>query len=62
MAKNEDVDISELRRRVTSPNGTTEAALNKFSECHLEQTIESGIHAAKIRSEEMAKELFKLKP
>jgi pyrroline-5-carboxylate reductase len=62
MAKNEDVDISELRRRVTSPNGTTEAALNKFSECHLEKAIESGIRAAKIRSEEISKELFNIKP
>ena len=30
MAKNSDVDVVELRRRVTSPAGTTEAAIKSF--------------------------------
>ena len=32
MAQKSDVDIAELRRRVTSPKGTTEAALNSFND------------------------------
>src|SRR5690606_11742257 len=30
LAKNSDVDVAELRRRVTSPKGTTEQAIKSF--------------------------------
>jgi len=48
-------DPALLRKRVTSPNGTTQAALEKMAELGLHQTVMAGIRAARIRSEELAK-------
>jgi len=48
-------DPAVLRKRVTSPNGTTQAALEKMAELGLHQTVMAGIKAARIRSEELAK-------
>ena len=49
-------DIKVLRQRVTSPNGTTEAALKSF-ECNgIEQTIKAAIKAANDRSIQLSKE------
>jgi pyrroline-5-carboxylate reductase len=45
---------STLRRQVTSPGGTTEAALNHFEEMGLEQVLIKGIKKAKARSIELA--------
>lgn len=55
LAASSDVPPSELRRRVTSPKGTTEAALNYFEEHGLEQVLIEGMKRAKARSEELAK-------
>lgn len=58
MAQQSDVDAAELRRRVTSPNGTTEAALKTFDELNLEDVFRKALFAAKNRSEELAQELL----
>lgn len=56
MAKQSDVDVSELRRRVTSPNGTTEAAINSFLENNYTNHVKQAIDAAYHRSIQLAKE------
>lgn len=43
-----------LRENVTSPNGTTAAALKVFSEANLGATIEKAMTAARDRSQELA--------
>ncbi len=45
----------QLRRNVTSPGGTTEAALKVFAEHHLKQVIGAGIKAAADRSRELSR-------
>ena len=47
----------ELRRQVTSPGGTTEAALAAMESNGLEETVGRGIHAAIERSDELATQL-----
>lgn len=44
-----------LRKSVTSPNGTTEAALKVFKKQNIDKTILKAINAAKIRSIELGK-------
>ena len=56
MAQQSEVDISELRRRVTSPNGTTEAALNSFSQNQFSDIVKQAMEAANTRSIELSKE------
>ncbi len=57
MALESDVDTAELRRRVTSPNGTTERAIGIFEQGGLRELVEQALQGAKQRSEELAKEL-----
>ena len=45
----------ELRRRVTSPGGTTEAALKTFEELGFEEIIEKAVRAARDRAREIGK-------
>jgi pyrroline-5-carboxylate reductase len=45
---------AELRRKVTSPGGTTEAALKVFAEGNLGPTIAAGIRRARDRSRELS--------
>ena len=59
MAVNSDVDAAELRRRVTSPNGTTEAAIKSFQAGGFEALVEHALGAAAHRSAEMAEQLGK---
>jgi pyrroline-5-carboxylate reductase len=59
MAKGSDVDAAELRRRVTSPAGTTEAAIKSFQANGFEAMVESALGAAAHRSAEMAELLGK---
>ncbi len=47
-------DPSELRRRVTSPNGTTQAALESFSADGLPRMVARAVAAATRRGEELA--------
>ncbi|WP_104489136.1 pyrroline-5-carboxylate reductase [Acinetobacter indicus] len=48
---------AELRKNVTSPNGTTQAALEVFDRAQVSQNIQAALAAAKIRSQELAAEL-----
>lgn len=57
MAVSSDVDAAELRRRVTSPNGTTEAAIKSFQADGFEALVEKALGAAAHRSAEMAEQL-----
>jgi len=54
MAKESDVDTAELRRRVTSPGGTTEQAINTFESAHLRDIVKAALNAANHRSGELA--------
>jgi len=54
-AGNEDVSV--LRARVTSKNGTTERAILSMESQQVQQHIIKAVHAAAIRSEEMGIEL-----
>tara|TARA_R100000900_G_scaffold1439_1_gene3009 strand:- start:39709 stop:40533 length:825 start_codon:yes stop_codon:yes gene_type:complete len=49
-----DVDVSELRKRVTSPGGTTEAALAQLEKDDFKAIIARAVNQAKRRSEELA--------
>ena len=57
MAEQSDVAPAELRRRVTSPKGTTEQAIKCFEEGELEALFMKAMQACNDRSEELAKEL-----
>jgi pyrroline-5-carboxylate reductase len=57
MATGSDVDASELRRRVTSPAGTTEAAIKTFQAGGFEALVEQALNAAARRSAELAEQL-----
>ena len=49
--------LPALRRRVTSPNGTTEQALLSFERDDLRQTVARAMQACTNRSIELAQEL-----
>jgi pyrroline-5-carboxylate reductase len=49
-------DAAELRRRVTSPNGTTAAAIAAFDERDVKDAIAEGVMAAARRSAELSGE------
>lgn len=57
MAVASDVEASELRRRVTSPAGTTEAAIRTFQAGGFEQLVDDALNAAAQRSAELAEQL-----
>lgn len=57
MAVNSDADAGELRRRVTSPAGTTEAAIKSFQADGFTAMVEKALSAAAHRSAEMAEQL-----
>ena len=57
MALENDVELAELRRRVTSPGGTTERAVQSFQADGLDATIERAMQAAADRAAEMAREM-----
>lgn len=59
MALESDVDVVELRRRVSSPGGTTEKALLVLEEHNIRQIFKKAIASAKKRSEELAEILEK---
>ena len=48
---------SELRKNVTSPNGTTQAAIEVFDRAQISQNIQAALAAAQKRSQELAQEL-----
>ncbi len=49
-----DVDVAELRRRVTSPNGTTEAAIKQFESEDLRAIVARALGKAAQRSRELS--------
>lgn len=55
LALNSDVDAAELRRRVTSPGGTTEAAIKQFEAEHFRDIVARALNKAAARSAELAK-------
>jgi pyrroline-5-carboxylate reductase len=57
MALASDVDVAELRRRVTSPGGTTEQAINTFEQGGLEDLFTRAMTDCARRSVELAGEL-----
>lgn len=57
MALENDVDLVELRRRVTSPGGTTERAIASFEQDRLRDIVAKAMRAANDRAIEMAKEM-----
>ncbi|CAD5106016.1 pyrroline-5-carboxylate reductase [Zestomonas carbonaria] len=57
MAVASDVDAAELRRRVTSPAGTTEAAIKTFQAGGFEALVQQALDAAAKRSAELAEQL-----
>ena len=56
MAAQGDAEPAELRARVTSPGGTTEAAINSFINAGLPRLFEQAITAAFQRAVDMARE------
>jgi pyrroline-5-carboxylate reductase len=57
MAAESGVELAELRRRVCSPGGTTERAIESFRGDGLEATVTRAMAACLARSKEMADEL-----
>jgi pyrroline-5-carboxylate reductase len=54
MLQESGVDAATLRKNVTSPNGTTAAALKVFSDSNLEKIVAEAMAAAKKRAQELA--------
>ncbi len=59
LAEHSAEDVAELRKRVTSKNGTTERALLSMDSNRVKQDIVDAVHAAAKRSKEMGDELGK---
>ncbi len=56
LAERSPETLAQLKQRVTSPNGTTAAALDQFSASDLGSIIEQAVQAANNRSVELSKE------
>ena len=50
-------DVKSLRKKVTSPKGTTEQAINVFDERQLPDIIEAGMRATIARAETLTQSL-----
>lgn len=50
----DDTPAAELRRRVTSPNGTTQAAIESFEADGFRDVVARAVHAARTRGAELA--------
>jgi pyrroline-5-carboxylate reductase len=59
LAKESQCDVAELRRRVTSPKGTTEQAINSFEQDQLRETVLSAMTACCNRALELSNLLGK---
>lgn len=55
MLQSVDEEPDELRRKVTSPGGTTEAGIRALEDHHFNETISACIKSAEQRSRELAK-------
>lgn len=56
LAERSPETLQQLKDRVTSPNGTTAAALESFADNHIQDVIEQALTAANNRSVELSKE------
>lgn len=56
LAQQSDVNVDELRRRVTSPGGTTEQAILSFEKNNFRQLVDDAMVACTERSQAMASE------
>lgn len=56
LAQRSSDDITVLREKVTSPKGTTEAALNSFNNNDIEETIRLALKAANDRSKQLSED------
>ncbi len=56
LALNSDVDIATLRKKVTSPNGTTERALLSFQSDDLHSIVNNAMQACAQRAHELSEE------
>jgi len=56
MASTGSLDTSQLRQQVTSPGGTTHAAIETFKAGGIEESFRQAMQAALSRAEEMSKE------
>lgn len=54
LAQTSDDDIVELRKKVTSPNGTTERAIQTLEEQNIRHTVASAMSACVQRAKELA--------
>ena len=59
MALESAEDAAQLRRRVTSPGGTTERAIGEFQKSNFEGIVLQAIQAAADRARELAAEFGK---
>lgn len=57
MLRESNVDAAELRRRVTSPGGTTQAALESFAADNFSDIVARAVAAAKKRGGELSKQM-----
>ncbi|KAI8075912.1 pyrroline-5-carboxylate reductase [Gilbertella persicaria] len=57
MAISSEDDLATLRRKVTSPKGTTEAAIKSMETADVRKVIQDAVFAATDRSKELAEEL-----
>ena len=57
MALESHLDCATLRKNVTSPNGTTERAIQSFENAGLREIVENAMKAAQNRAVELADEL-----
>ena len=57
MAQENKVGLVELRRRVTSPGGTTERAIQSFEQDDLRGVVARAMRAAADRAAEMARDM-----
>jgi pyrroline-5-carboxylate reductase len=55
MAKQSESDAETLRKQVTSPGGTTQAAIKHFQSVKFEEGVRGAVSAARIRSGELSK-------
>ncbi len=55
MAKQSDETPEALRKNVTSPGGTTQAAIESFESGGLRSLVDNAVHAARVRSVELSK-------
>ncbi len=59
MASTSEYDTTDLRLQVSSPGGTTRAAIAKFQALNVEDTFRQAMQAAQNRAREMAEEFSK---